>query len=175
MNTLFIHGLFSSPNESKIKLLESFDFKPFAEHIDYEQTPGAYHLLKGIVQNENIEFIVGSSLGGYLGFWLAEELKLPCLLFNPAIIYANKPALIIPEFAIGGCPLRMIVQGKLDKIVDPEANQQFLKKNLSPNQDQKIILFDWLEHTIDLVTFEISIHWAKETLIKNKFKTQQLC
>lgn len=169
MNTLYIHGLYSHPKENKLKILESFDLKPFYEHIDYENTPGAYHLLKGIISKEQIKFIIGSSLGGYLGFWLAEEFGLPCLLFNPAIIFENKPKLIIPDIEIGKCPLKMIVQGKKDKVVNPSANYQFLKENEMKNQKQKIISLDWLEHSIDLVTFEISVHWAVETLAKNNF------
>lgn len=169
MNTLYIHGLYSKPRENKLKILKSFNLNPFAEHVDYEQTPTAYQLLKGIIKDRDIEFIVGSSYGGYLGFWLAEELSLPCLLFNPAIVYAPKPEMIMPDVKSGQCPIRLVVQGKKDNIVDPDANYAFLKNNTKESQKQKILCLDWVEHTIDLVTFEISIHWAVETLTKRNF------
>ena len=34
-------------------------------------------------KKSGIEFLVGRSHGGYLSYWLSEELGIPCLIMNP--------------------------------------------------------------------------------------------
>ncbi len=69
MKALYIHGLDSKPNPTKLKIIESFGCKVLAQHINYRSTPNAFALLDKYIVDNKIEFIIGSSLGGRLGYW----------------------------------------------------------------------------------------------------------
>ena len=86
-NCLYIHGLDSSPLKEKLDILKASGMNVFALHIDYRNQKNSYDLLENFAKKNEINFIVGSSLGGYIGFWLAEQLGIPCLLLNPALAY----------------------------------------------------------------------------------------
>lgn len=162
MRVLYIHGLDSQPNTTKLKIIESFECSVFAQHIDYRNTPNAFAFLDKYILDNKIEFIVGSSLGGKLGYWLSEYEGLPCLLFNPAIISNTKVNLEIPGIITGQCPIRFIVFGEKDTIVDPIKNEAFYKEHCKASQIQKFLKLAWLGHQVDEVTFEICMHWAME-------------
>jgi len=84
LKILYIHGLDSSPNMERIQFLEKLGHEVFALHLDYRNEPKTVELLSHLIEDKEIDYIVGSSLGGYLGFWLSEKYCLPSLLFNPA-------------------------------------------------------------------------------------------
>jgi predicted esterase YcpF (UPF0227 family) len=88
-NCLYIHGLDSSPLKEKLDILKGAGMNVFALHIDYRNQKNSYDLLENFAKKNEINFIVGSSLGGYIGFWLAEQLGIPCLLLNPALAYRS--------------------------------------------------------------------------------------
>lgn len=164
MKVLYIHGLDSKPNPTKLKIIESFGCKVLAQHINYRSTPNAFALLDKYIVDNKIEFIIGSSLGGRLGYWLSEYEGLPCLLFNPAIISNTSVNLEIPGIITGQCPFRLIVFGEKDTVIDPVKNEDFFTGNSHKQQTQKFLKLAWLEHQVDEVTFEICMHWAMDCL-----------
>lgn len=131
-----------------------------ALHISYREKLGVYETLKDTAIRKNIEFIIGSSLGGYLGNTLAEDLGLPCLLYNPAMHYTDVFYSKIPVIENSKCPLRMVVLGKNDPAINPHFTAKVFSEKNDTDINQRIITCHWLEHEIDLLTFEEMLHWA---------------
>lgn len=130
-----------------------------ALHLDYRNQPDSYELLKQKVLSDRTEFIVGSSLGGRLGYWLSEELGLSCLLFNPALAL-EIPGLVDPVLANPRCKSRYIVLGALDDVVDPTETWEWLRKSDRKGVSQRVGMFQHLGHQIDQETYIESCLWA---------------
>ena len=86
-NCLYIHGLHSKVNLAKTAILENYFHRVTALNINYTEELDAYHILRDQCVKESVDFIIGSSFGGYLGFYLSRELQLPSILFNPALFF----------------------------------------------------------------------------------------
>lgn len=159
MRILYIHGLDSAPNPDRIASLEAAGHEVFALHLDYRQQPDAYDILRDYAQQQRIDYIIGSSLGGALGFWLAEEMGVPCLLFNPAV-YLSRPEINIELTAQPGCPARWVVIGEQDDVVDPAQSWAFFAQQDQRQTWQRVIRCQWLGHQIDRATFREMQRWA---------------
>jgi len=119
---------------------------------------------------KKVKFIIGSSLGGYLGYWLAEDLGLPCLLFNPAMNYDDVFYSKIPTIEDPKCPARYIVLGARDKTLKPKDTLKFLKANQREDLIQQTITCEWLGHQIDFKTFDQMVSWAVYSVkLKKKY------
>jgi predicted esterase YcpF (UPF0227 family) len=161
MKMLYIHGLGSSPKPEKVKMMEVHG-EVVALHLDYTTCENAYEVLKTTIREENITAIVGSSMGGLLGFWLAENHSLPCLLFNPAISkeYTDFP-LGIEKGEMGSCPERFVVLGQQDDVVDPRSTFSFLTNQTPASTRQRVMWCSHLSHQIpDDVFGEMLIAWV---------------
>ncbi len=167
MKTLYIHGLDSFPRPKKLKILEQAGLIVHALHIDYRNQYHAYNLLYEYATKNKIEFIVGSSLGGLLGYYLSKQLGIKCLLFNPALIFKSIE-LHIPQLKEDNCKARYIVLGAKDPIINPVKNLNFLEKNNNKDTVQKIITCNWLEHSIDFITFSETVNWAVNNISLSK-------
>lgn len=150
MKIHYIHGLDSSPNPDRINWLTEQDHEVQALHIDYRNEPRTYELLRTVART--CDYIVGSSLGGRLGYWLAEELGIPCLLYNPALAL-DIPGLTETHAGLKGSPERFVVLGDLDDVVDPEQTWQWLRENEPVGGKQRVIRCQWLGHQIDMETY----------------------
>ena len=81
---LYIHGLGSSPKPAKLDLIRNHT-EVVALHLDYEQDVDSYKKLVALAKTESVSALIGSSLGGLISYHIAENMGLPCLLFNPAL------------------------------------------------------------------------------------------
>jgi predicted esterase YcpF (UPF0227 family) len=152
-NCLYIHGLHSNVNPEKKQVLEKYFKKVAALHIDYPNQTNAFKVLKSVCKDENIEILVGSSFGGYLGFYLSKALQIPCILYNPALFFGHQDKIFIPEKPIHPSPSTTIIIGEKDNIVQPETTRKFIKSHATQDKVH-LISCSWLEHIIDLNTFE---------------------
>jgi len=159
IKTVYIHGLDSEPRPEKLEIMAQAGLEVSALHIDYRTEKSAYSILKQLVTEKKAELIIGSSLGGMLGFWLSEELGLPCLLFNPAMEF-HSIEMNIPKITTQKCPLRIVVLGENDDVVDPLANKKFFTSREHTGLDQKVLMCSWLGHSIDFQTFEEMVFFA---------------
>lgn len=173
MKVLYIHGLNSQPTPEKLDIIAKCGMEPVYLKLDYRNQPNSYQLILEKAQSENVEMVIGSSLGGYFGFWISEELGVPCLLFNPALNVPESLPLIQPSKKTRRCPLRMVVVGAHDDVLNPEETLNALKLYQRPTTVQKVVTCHWLAHQIDLQSFEEMIYWAKFNVhFLNKVKSQ---
>ena len=170
MKTLYIHGLNSHPVPEKLEILKKNGLEVVALHINYRTEKDTYQKLKDAIEKANVEFIVGSSLGGFIGYWLGEDLGLPCLLFNPAMNYMDKLMPFIPGINHRKCPARFVVIGAHDESVNPQENIAFFRNAERKNCHQRVVICEWLAHKIDYDTFDEMVSWALKSyrLFKGK-------
>ena len=153
IKAVYIHGLDSEAKPEKIKIMEQAGFEVFSLNLNYRENTKVYTELKELILDKKADFIIGSSFGGMLGYWLSEELGIPSLLFNPAMVYQSVQV-NIPKIESLNCPMRLIVLGAQDDVVDPVKNQQFFKETERKGLKQKVLSCSWLAHSIDFQTFE---------------------
>ncbi|WP_417236213.1 YqiA/YcfP family alpha/beta fold hydrolase [Bizionia paragorgiae] len=128
MNILYLHGLMSSNQSVKIDWLKEKHtvFNPLLKYKESGQS--IFADLEELIENNTIDLIIGSSMGGYLGFHLGNRYQIPTLLFNPALAKESefKPEVkIVDNTSI----LHTLVLGQDDEVVIPSQTLQFLKAN----------------------------------------------
>lgn len=154
MNILYLHGLLGRLNDEKREVLENHG-KVFAPDIDYQNDLNTIaHLVKTFAeQEEEINVVIGSSMGGLAGWYVSNSLKRPALLFNPALatrsVYQE-----IPDASDSSLSFKQIVLGGRDDIINPAETLKFISQKLSGASDIQINLRQHLAHRIPVDVFE---------------------
>ncbi|MFK7950897.1 MAG: YqiA/YcfP family alpha/beta fold hydrolase [Saprospiraceae bacterium] len=156
MRILYIHGLNSFPHPERLTILEQKKHETFALHLDYENEPNTFKLLKTHALKHEVDFIIGSSAGGYIGYWLGQELGIPQLLFNPAVGLRDIKNDVGYEIKENENLKSWVVVGKNDDTVLPKGTLKFYENK----NNVRIIICQWLAHQIDLQTFEECVNWS---------------
>ena len=123
---LFLHGLESSNKGEKVDFLKE-RAEVLAPKIDY-QDEALEEKLMYIVENFRPDFIIGSSMGGYVGMLLANKYGIKNLLYNPAIHSRsiepklNRLNIIDPNHFVDF----NIVLGNQDDVIDPNVTENML-------------------------------------------------
>ncbi len=124
---LYLHGLDSKPNEEKIAILENgFGLAVIAPKLDYYASEGSTQLFDSLcerIRKLRIDGIVGSSFGGFMGFYLSSQFNIPAYLFNPAL---HSRAIDVKVEYPKNSPQKVIFLGKHDDVIDPERTKKFL-------------------------------------------------
>jgi predicted esterase YcpF (UPF0227 family) len=163
LKIIYIHGLDSEPKPAKIDALREISQEVSALHIDYRENPDAFWVLQSYIQREGIEFLVGSSYGGMLAYYLAAELKLPALLFNPALHSMSLQPELPKNISTHEKPL-YVVLGANDQTIRPNFTLEFFRKNKIKNA--RIVTCHHLAHKIDVQTFKEMSRWALFSFLK---------
>lgn len=154
MNILFLHGLESKLSEPKRAILESYS-KVIAPDIDYKSNPNVMQNLYDEYHNQDINAIIGSSMGGFTAYHLSNSLGLCALLYNPALPYRNGIEQIIPAtLPNSNSAFIRIVLGAQDDIIKAKDNLNFLAQNSNPQTDYDITIKRGLAHQIPIDVFE---------------------
>ncbi|MCK9575738.1 MAG: YqiA/YcfP family alpha/beta fold hydrolase [Candidatus Pacearchaeota archaeon] len=125
---LVLHGYESSVYPPRLKVL-SADYNLLTPEMDYDHNQGLFEKTYQTYKNANIDLIVGSSMGGYFGYYLASLLDVPALLFNPAVIETTS-GIKKQEVRKGKYnPAIYVVSGKDDDIVISWKLKQWFKEN----------------------------------------------
>ena len=84
MKVLFLHGLESKTNCAKVKWLRAQGHEVLNPAINYKD-PEAFFAMKRLAKKNNIDVLVGSSMGGHFAFAIATSTNHDCVLLNPAV------------------------------------------------------------------------------------------
>ncbi len=145
MKTLFMHGKKRQIHDWQIRSIEQAGLEAFTLKMQYPENPKKpFLMLRNYILANQIEFLIGRSHGGFLGYWLAEELGLPCLLINPNLSPHTQKQ-ITPTTSKRDCSLCVNVLGMSDEIVNPYRTREFLEKDHSKNPS-KILKIKMLEN-----------------------------
>lgn len=129
MKVLYLHGLLSSNESSKVAYLREKGFLVLNPKLAYKGKQNVLfnELEELMVQNE-IDFIIGSSMGGFLAFHLGNKLNLPTLLLNPSLQSTSpyKPKI---KAYFNAKVQHIIVIGKKDETVLPQITLTYLEKH----------------------------------------------
>jgi esterase/lipase len=139
---LYLHGYQGAPNLEKVAYMESLGFDVIAPHIDYDNRPDIISELSEL----DFDYIIGNSLGSYVGFYLSEIKGVPSVLIN-APMYMNIMEVIncqinVPHNLLNlncGVHKKHIILGADDDIVNP------------------VKVVEWLGHS----GFEYDVHMYK--------------
>jgi len=123
---LFLHGLESSNVGPKVDFLREHA-NVVAPKIDY-QDDSLEEKLMYVVENFQPDYIIGSSMGGYVGSLLANKYGIKNLLYNPAIHSRSmEPKLnrLVNESANYFVELNVVL-GNQDEVINPNITEAML-------------------------------------------------
>lgn len=80
MNILFLHGLESKLSDPKRAILETYG-TIIAPNLEYRSNPNMIQMLYDEYHNQDINAIIGSSMGGFAAYHLANSLGI-CAMFT---------------------------------------------------------------------------------------------
>lgn len=140
MKILYVHGFGSKfdPKVEKVVCLEKLG-EVVGININYcEGFDAVYEKVKAVIMDNDIDLLVGTSMGGYMAGHLGTKLGIPFVALNPVIYpektlerrlgtftdYANRVCTLTTDiidtyggFAMGGCGLIAVEMG--DDVIDP--------------------------------------------------------
>ena len=152
MNILYLHGLDGDLAPEKRAILEKYG-RVFTPAIDYRTEYNSIELLVEQYKNEKINVVIGSSMGGFVGYYIADALQLPSLLFNPAL-YTRSVHQKIPTNKNPYLSFKQIVLGVDDDVINPKDTFTFLSKTLQEHTDYDIHVRQRLGHRIPVDVFK---------------------
>jgi len=155
MKILYIHGLNGSLSPEKRALLEPYG-EVFAPAIDYLSDTHAIASISTAFKAMGINIVIGSSMGGFTGYYVSNIMQCPALLFNPALAKRSVPQ-NIPEIKNNSSRLKQIVLGTQDDVVNPKQTLKFLSETLIDHPEYKIHIHSHLAHRIPLDVFKEEI------------------
>ncbi|MBP4142122.1 alpha/beta hydrolase [Flavobacterium sp. P4023] len=153
MTLLYLHGLESKLSPEKRDVLERFA-TVIAPDMDYNSDPNIFKLLLKNNNEHSFDLIMGSSMGGFMAYYIANTIKCPALLFNPAL--PHRPiAQNIPEIDSKNTPAFLqFVLGGQDEVIKANSTLKWLAENRLPTIDIKISIHNKLGHQIPVSIFE---------------------
>jgi hypothetical protein len=126
-----------------------------APDMDYHKNPNVFDLLLKLNEEHKFDMAIGSSMGGFMSYYVANTINCPALLFNPALphrpVFQNIPAInpsntsSLLHFALGG----------QDDIIKANDNLKWLAENRLSNTDIKISIHNQMGHQIPINILEI--------------------
>jgi uncharacterized protein len=155
MRILFLHGLESTLSEEKREILSKYG-EVIAPAIDYTKNPNIIEDFTTKYKDNVPDLVIGSSLGGFVAFYLANRLRIPALLFNPALPYRS----VVQEFPEELEPFEKpvsLVMGQLDPIIKPSDTLTFLREHQLTELPVRTTIRPQLEHRIPVDEFELAI------------------
>ncbi|MCF1190112.1 hypothetical protein LRR18_00835 [Mangrovimonas sp. AS39] len=161
MNILYLHGLNGSLNNEKRAILEKYG-EVYSPSIDYEKDPNSIEGLINLFKEKDINVVIGSSMGGFAGYYISNAYQRPALLFNPALAVRSVEQLV-PILDHEKSILKHFVLGTHDDIVDPKKTLDYLIKTVELHPEYTIHLRNDLAHRIPVDVFkeEVDIFFNK--------------
>ena len=121
----FLHGLESPHISDKTEFLNSEFSFVYAPKMDYHD-PSLFEKTLKEIQENKIDLIVGSSMGGWFAYCLSTHTNIPTLLFNPAFHSRS----FDPDVTLGDHnPHQTIVLGINDNLIKATDTVDYLHDN----------------------------------------------
>lgn len=156
MTILYLHGLESKLSEQKREVLERFG-TVIASDLDYYNNPDVFgSLLKGN-EEQKFDVVIGSSMGGFMGYYLANTISCPALLFNPALPHRPVPQNVPAINPLYAASLLHFALGGQDDIIKAKDNLKWLSENRLSNNEIKISIHSKMGHPIPLDAFKLEV------------------
>ena len=123
MKVAFFHGLDSKVmSEKTYALREKFDdvYDPSMDYTD----PNMFEKVLKHLQENPVDLLIGSSMGGYFAYCLSTQLGIRTLLFNPAV--HSRP--LDPVVTLGDKETNhLVVLGTQDMVIKPSETVKFFR------------------------------------------------
>ncbi|RCW91466.1 YqiA/YcfP family alpha/beta fold hydrolase [Winogradskyella arenosi] len=162
MKILYIHGLNSLLSLEKRQILEQYG-DVFAPTLNYKENPNAIADIIAQYADHSFQVIMGSSMGGFAGFYASNHFKCPALLFNPAL--SKRPVTQqIPETLKTITHFKQLVLGTEDEVVNPKDTLQFIANLIDQQPQITLHLKNKLAHRIPLPVFKAEVEAFFNTL-----------
>lgn len=134
MKVLYYHGLGGEAPMDLISKFRELGLELICKTHDYEKEYDSdlgKSMMEREFNNENIDFVIGNSFGGYVGYHVAKKLNVPMLLLNPAIDRSvTKTGIYDFDFEVSiNEPRIHLALGKYDNLVNPNLTISYLNKN----------------------------------------------
>lgn len=156
MNILYIHGLESKLSPDKKAILAEFG-KVLAPNLDYYKDPNAIETILNAYKDEEIDVVIGSSMGGFAAYYASTALEAPALLFNPALKERSVEQKI-PDISIGSLAIKYFILGARDEVVDPAGTLKFIGDNYNEYTDFQIRIHPELGHRVRMDIFQEEVN-----------------
>ncbi|PHR86031.1 MAG: hypothetical protein COA80_19980 [Leeuwenhoekiella sp.] len=166
MTILYLHGLESKLSAAKKAVLEQYS-SVLAPDLDYYKNPDAVQQVYETYKSQPIDYVMGSSMGGFAAFYLGRAFDKPVLLFNPALV-KRSVAQNIPVFKTPSSGFGQVVLGGKDTVVNPADTLRFLGDQLKAGFDYHLHLRAEVGHRTPLDVFEEEVGLFFEFLKTNK-------
>lgn len=148
MKILYIHGFGSAfdPTHEKVKLLETLG-TVYGVDVDYcKGFDHSFETVRHAVTVNEIDLLVGTSMGGYMSACVGAELGIPFVALNPAVepsksllrwigaftsyigkeqYLSENTAASYPDIAKDGCGL--VIVESADEVIDPTHTETVLR------------------------------------------------
>ena len=149
MKVAFFHGLESPARSFKNECMEDIfgAENVYAPAMDY-RSPQMFDEVIYHLKHNPVDYLIGSSMGGWFAYKLSTLLDTPTLLFNPA---TNGRSFSPTVYSGGDITAQRIVLGKNDNVVDPLETIDFFNEKFDAGV--KFYLED-MEHRIPDEIFE---------------------
>ncbi|HLW32057.1 MAG TPA: YqiA/YcfP family alpha/beta fold hydrolase [Aequorivita sp.] len=152
MNILYFHRLDSSLGSEKRAILEKYG-KVFSPAIDYRVEFNSIEMLVEQFKNQKIDVVIGSNMGGFVGYYVADAYQKPALLFNPSLTKRSVRQKI-PIYKAPPLGFKQLVLGIRSDRIDPRGTLEFLSKNLQVYTNYRIHIRQNLGHEIPIDVFK---------------------
>jgi predicted esterase YcpF (UPF0227 family) len=157
MKAIYIHGFQSHPTKEKVEILYKYFDEVFAPEIDWEnedERVGMFRSLSAIIRKQKITHVIGSSMGGQMAFYLATNLGLRGLCFNPAFEHLYFDFNFTKNKEFDGKV--NIILGENDDIILPSKTISFLESEGYKKDSIEIESLN-IDHIVDLKSFEYGV------------------
>ena len=153
MRIFYLHGWGGHYDENKAKILAKFGDEVYYPTINYQSNRGLISMYANEVYSSSVPtLIVGTSMGGYIGFHIANIVRCPALLINPAFYFRSGGELHpSPNCMANDFLEKEIVFSSKDEEIDTKRSIKYLK---DLGYDNQIKIAEGLSHQIPLDVFE---------------------
>jgi len=149
---LYLHGLHSHLSNEKREVLELYG-NVKAPQFDYFTTQDVIAQLIRQFEEGSIDCVMGSSMGGFVGYYVAQALGVPALLFNPALPYRSVEQ-GVPTIKTAHSATVHFVLGVKDEVIRAKDTLHFITEKMPIASLYRIYLRPELGHRIPMPVFE---------------------